>query len=446
MADEGRGQGNESKYPEGEEGLLEYPRLRQVEVFQAAHEGRQVLGLRDPQGYADGVVFVPQPVVAILQLCDGRHSLFDIQAEASRRLGSLLFRAQLLEILQVLDQALLLESPRFAAHQAEIVRAFCEASARPARLAGLSYPEDAAELREHLASFFEAAEGPREAPPSLEAPHLTGLVVPHIDYSRGGTCYAWGYRELAGALPVDNWVILGTVHAPIDQPFALTRKAFETPLGTLETDQELLDRLLARVGRRYLEDEIAHRGEHSIELQTVFLRHLLPPDRPVRILPILCGSLHRYVEEETSPAEAAELTDFLEDLRRTLAQSGGRTVVLASADLAHVGPQFDDPRPVTRWQLRDGEAADRRMLAPVEAGDAEGFFQAVALGGNPRRVCGLPPIYAMLRVLEGAKGRLLRYGQWPDPDGTVTFAALAMYAQGETPAATGETRVKEGRI
>ena len=35
------------------------------------------------------------------------------------------------------------------------------------------------------------------------------------------------------------------------------------------------------------------------------------------------------------------------------------------------------------------------------------------------------PIDALLRALPGGTGRLLRYGQWPDPQGTVTFASLA---------------------
>jgi len=38
-------------------------------------------------------------------------------------------------------------------------------------------------------------------------------------------------------------------------------------------------------------------------------------------------------------------------------------------------------------------------------------------------VCGLTPIYTVLRVLE-REGKLLKYGQAPDPNGTVTFASV----------------------
>jgi hypothetical protein len=66
----------------------------------------------------------------------------------------------------------------------------------------------------------------------------------------------------------------------------------------------------------------------------------------------------------------------------------------------------------------------------VEQGDAHAFFRAVAGEQDRRRICGLPPIYAALRLLPGARGRLLRYGQWPDPEGTVTFSAMALYGGG----------------
>jgi hypothetical protein len=387
--------------------------------------GRQVLCLRDPQFYCEGVVYLPAETASILGLFDGQHSLLDIQEAFVRRFGNLLFREQLLEVIQSLDEHYLLESPRFAAHRMAVEEEFRRAQARPACFAGRSYPAERDALRQQLDRYFRAAEGPRDMPPSPAAAGMRGLVVPHIDFARGGTCYAWGYREVEGAPPVDRWVILGTVHAPIARAFALTRKDFETPLGTVETDQEFLDRLLATVGSEYLEDEPAHRGEHAIEFQAVFLRHRLSQ---VRIVPILCGSHHQFVEERRSPAQDGEIEAFVAGLRDTLAALGGRSVILASADLSHVGPRFGDPRPITPGQLREVADADRQMLAAVEAGDGEALFHAVARDGDRRRICGLPPIYAMLRVLGGVRGRLLRYSQWPDPQGTVTFAAVALYA------------------
>jgi hypothetical protein len=62
----------------------------------------------------------------------------------------------------------------------------------------------------------------------------------------------------------------------------------------------------------------------------------------------------------------------------------------------------------------------------VEAGDPRAFFEAVARDGDRRRICGYSPIYATLRVLGRSRGRLHRYGQWPDPQGVVSFASLTL--------------------
>ncbi len=405
----------------------EYPCLRPIEAFPAEVGGRQVVCLRDPQQYSEAVIYVPGETASILGLFDGGHSLLDIQAAFARRFGSLLFREQLLEVIRSLDESLLLDSPRFAEHRRQVEAAFQAAATRPAALAGKSYPTESVALRETLDRFFQHTDGPGDCPPRAEAARLGALVLPHIDYGRGGPCYAWGYREAAGLPEVDRWLILGTVHAPIRRPFALSRKDFETPLGTVAIDHEFLDRLVAGGAGVYLEDEFAHRGEHSIELQAVFLRHVTPAEHSVRIVPILCGSMHRQITDRRSPAAEPEIEQFLTLLRDTTRSAGGRTVVLASADLAHIGPRFGDPHRITAGQLREAADADRQLLTAVEAGDAEEVFRLVARDGDRRRICGLAPIYSALRLVPASSGRLLRYAQWADPQGTVTFAAVALY-------------------
>jgi hypothetical protein len=49
---------------------------------------------------------------------------------------------------------------------------------------------------------------------------------------------------------------------------------------------------------------------------------------------------------------------------------------------------------------------------------------------DTRRVCGLGPIYTMLRVLPATKGAKLHYAQHVDPDegSIVSHASLAFYA------------------
>jgi hypothetical protein len=68
------------------------------------------------------------------------------------------------------------------------------------------------------------------------------------------------------------------------------------------------------------------------------------------------------------------------------------------------------------------------MLESVTALDHRGFFESAAKDGDRRRVCGLSPIYALLRTVSAGSGTLLKYAQWPDPQGTVTFASVVFSA------------------
>jgi AmmeMemoRadiSam system protein B len=148
-------------------------------------------------------------------------------------------------------------------------------------------------------------------------------------------------------------------------------------------------------------------------------------ERPFTILPVLASYLHEAIWHGT-PAEAdPRVPRFVDALRAALAASGRRVCLVAGVDLAHVGPRFGDPARNTRASLRAVETADRAMLRAVTAADPAGFFASVAEDGDRRRICGLSPIHAFLRVLEGVPGRLVRYAQWPDPDGAVTYCAAA---------------------
>jgi hypothetical protein len=89
-----------------------------------------------------------------------------------------------------------------------------------------------------------------------------------------------------------------------------------------------------------------------------------------------------------------------------------------------VGPRFGDPAPVSAADRERVEREDRLMLNAVVSGDARGFFESVARDGDRRRICGLSPIYAVLRVLGGRAGALRHYGQWPDPQGVVSYASV----------------------
>jgi AmmeMemoRadiSam system protein B len=387
------------------------------------HEGRRFVVLRDPAGYTASLLMLPPPLVEIVALFDGQRSLLDIQAELTRRHGEIVSRADIERLIATLDEHGFMDGARFAELRAAIDGAFLASPTRPAVHAGGAYSGDAPELRAAMDGFFALPAGPGPiAAPGGDG--VTAVVAPHIDYHRGGPAYAWAYRDVAERCDADLFVILGTCHAGMTHPFSLTGKDYETPFGPAAVDREFVDRLVARAQQECFAAEGAHRTEHSIEFQAVFLRYLYADRRDFTIVPILASFAHEALVHGRDVEHDPAVRRFLDALGETIATSGRRVALIAGADLAHMGPRFGDPAPIEATERERIEQEDRAMLDAVVAGDARGFFAAVAGDGDRRRICGLSPIYAVLRVLGGRPGVLRHYGQWPDPQGLVSYASV----------------------
>jgi MEMO1 family protein len=404
--------------------MIDTPRLRGIEAVPVEHEGEQYVALRDPAGYTPSVLMLAPALVEVVALFDGERSIVDVQGELMRRHGELVTREHLEKLVAALDEHGFLDSPTFSARRASIDQAFLSAPIRPATHAGGAYAGEPEALRAAMDAFFTSPDGPGPIGPSSGGPAVRGLVAPHIDFHRGGPAYAWAYRDLAERGEADLFVIFGTCHAGMADPFALTRKDFDTPLGAARVDREFVDALAARARQDCFASELAHRNEHSIEFQAVFLQYLYGGRRDVAVVPVLTSFVHEALARGRRPEDDRRVRAFLDALAETAAASGRTVAYIAGADLAHMGTRFGDPEPIGPAALETIGREDRAMLARVEAGDAEGFFESVRRDNDRRRICGLSPIYALLRALGGAPGTLRRYGQWPDPEGVVTFASV----------------------
>jgi hypothetical protein len=403
------------------------PRLRALEAFPVEQDGQRMIALRDPSGFTDEIVVLPPALLDLVSLFDGAHSIAEIRSILSDRHGAAPSAEQIADLVRGLDEHGLLDSARFAERRSAIEGAFRQSPSRPAAHAGGAYTGVAKTLTAQIDGFFRDPDGPgasREAERPGTGP-LRGLIAPHIDFHRGGPTYAWAYRELIERSDADLFVILGTCHAGMADPFAATLKAFETPLGPAPVDRDFFDALARRYGADLLASELAHRNEHSIEFQAVMLRHVLRERRPFTILPVLASYLHEAVWTRGDPERDRRVPRFVDALLETMAASSRRVCLIAGVDLAHVGPRFGDPAANTPESLDAVGVADRSMLEAIVAGDPTGFYASIAHDGDQRRICGLSPIYTFLRALPGVGGRLIQYRQWPDPQGAVTFCAAA---------------------
>jgi MEMO1 family protein len=368
---------------------------------------------------------VPVALLEVVSLFDGDHDLAEIQAAVMRQRGELIDSARINELAFALDQHGFLDTAAFAERRARIDGEFLALPRRPASHAGGAYPDDAGRLRAMMDGFFERPAGPGAIDGgAATSPRVTAVIAPHIDFHRGGPAYAWGYRDVAERCDADVFVIFGTCHAGMAHPFALTRKAYETPFGPAPVDRDFVESLAKRSGQDCFASELAHRHEHSIEFQAVFLRYLFGTRREIAVVPVLTSFVHEALVRGTRPEDDPRVAQFLDALSETAAASGRRIAFVAGADLAHVGPRFGDAEPVSAEELARIADEDRAMLDTVVAGDAGAFFDSAARDRDRRRVCGLSPIWTLLRANGGSAGTLRQYGQWPDPEAVVTFASV----------------------
>lgn len=413
-----------------------YPKLRQVDIIPTELSGQKVFALRDPLNLAGKILFFPYHAFFIISLFDGQHSITDIQVEFMRRFGELIYREKIYELIDQLEEHYLLESERFRNLEKQIITEFKMAPRRNMALVGEAYEKEAEVVQKMIASFFAPPAGPGIPQGTHQGKQLIGAIAPHIDFRRGGHCYAFAHKAIFESPPAELYVILGIAHAATKAPYILTRKDFETPWGVVETDRTFLSELEADLPFDPFEDEFVHKGEHSIELQLIFLKSLWPHHSSFKIAPILCGSFHEAVLEGKSPQEIEAVRRFLENLRRVVEKGKEKICVLASADLAHLGLRFGDAEPPNRFSLATLAEEDIGLLKFAERVDAEGFYRVIQREKDRRRICGLPAIYTLLYLLQNrpAQGELLKYDQSFDSatKSVVTFASLAFYALGRT--------------
>lgn len=414
---------------------LLHPELRPIEILPGGDDAESLWVLRDPEGFGRSIVLHDR-VALMAGLMNGRRTLSEIQSQFAKDTHVKTSLADVEELVRLLDDARLLNTPRFQEYRRQQIEAYLANPVRPASHAGGAYHNNPAAVRKQLDALFDLPRGPGpldRTRAAIDHP-VCGVLSPHIDPNRGGAAYAWAYHTIAQRTDADLFVIFGTAHQPTQELFSISRKDFATPLGTVRTNQPLIDRLAADlassvIGRRVdvFADELAHRTEHSIEFQALLLQHVLGPVQEFQIVPILVGSFYEFVRANQLPADSLEVQAFLAAVRSAVAGHAGRVCYLSGADFAHIGQQFGDPWRVTPHRLTALAKDDGELLTLACCGDTTGFFRHVARDNDRNRICGLAPIYTMLEVLGPTQGELLTYNQAAEPDGSacVSFASVA---------------------
>jgi AmmeMemoRadiSam system protein B len=116
-------------------------------------------------------------------------------------------------------------------------------------------------------------------------------------------------------------------------------------------------------------------------------------------VPLLIGSFQHFVAQDGHPSQDEEMMSFIETLIQQT--KGKRVLCVASVDLAHMGPAFDDEFEMDNDQRIALEESDESLMAAVMAGDGERFYREIAAVQDANKICGFSPLYLMLRYLNG---------------------------------------------
>ena len=252
-------------------------------------------------------------------------------------------------------------------------------------------------------------------------------MAPHIDLEAGKRVYSIAYQAITAAIP-ERIIILGVGHSMRREMFSLTSKAFETPLGTVETDHRVVAELSSLGSYITSSDDFPHRDEHSIEFQIIFLQHVLR-DVQFTVVPILCGSLVGSMDDYSRERYRSMGGDFL----RLIADiaGDGRTLVVAGVDFSHVGLKFGHDMPAS-FIINQSEAHDRRLLDSLCEIDADGFWAESRQINDRYNVCGFSALACLLEILPPTRGYLLDYEIFKEEatKSAVSFAAALFMDQG----------------
>lgn len=182
------------------------------------------------------------------------------------------------------------------------------------------YAGTAKELERQIEWCYKHELGPGAIPQvnSKGIREIVAIVVPHAGYYYSGPIAAHAYSKLAEDGIFDTAVILGPNHTGYGYPVSLwAGVSWNTPLGEVEINKELTQRLLGDVLKV---DETAHIHEHSVEVQLPWLQHLY---KKVKIIPI--SMLAQDIETARAVGKA-------------ISQAGDNLIIIASSDFTHYEP------------------------------------------------------------------------------------------------------------
>ncbi len=248
---------------------------------------------------------------------------------------------------------------------------------RKPAVAGQFYPGTGGALKDKIEECFIHELGPGSIPSEEgNSRELKGLVCPHAGYTYSGPVAAHSYNALVKDGIPESVIILGPSHQGMGAGVAIAEEEYETPLGTVEIDHEIINELTNDLIQI---DDVAHSREHSIEVQMPFLQYF---SDSLKAVPI-CFNKQDFKTAKKIGEKLREVTE------------GRDVVIIASTDFSH-------------YVLKENaEKKDKMAIEKILDNDPEGLFKTVQ--EKHISMCGYGPVVAMMIGSGGIEGELLKY-------------------------------------
>ncbi|KAI8890943.1 UPF0103-domain-containing protein [Backusella circina FSU 941] len=300
---------------------------------------------------------------------------------------------------------------------------------RHATHAGSWYTDNKSKLDKQLTTLMEAAS--QDMNTTLPLDNIRAIIAPHAGFSYSGPTAAYAY-SCVDITKVKRVFLLGPSHHVYIDGCALSQcDYYETPLGDLELDKQMLKEL-HDTGEFTWMSQHTDEDEHSIEMHLPFTYKLFSEKiNQVKVVPIMVGSI-RDSKERLFGELLSKYLDHQENL------------FIISSDFCHWGSRFQytyykpEDGPVTRMTStqtittpihKSIETLDKEAIEIIERLDIEAF-QAY-LRSTKNTICGRHPIAVLLYALEKIKkGRseCVKYAQSSEcktfRDSSVSYASI----------------------
>ncbi len=272
-------------------------------------------------------------------------------------------------------------------------------------VAGAFYPASANELRRDIEAYLDSV------PEIKPAGKILAAVAPHAGYTYSGGVAAYTHKALS-TVNIDTLVIIGHDAYGDDVAFTCPADYFQTPLGKVPVDREMMTKMHA-FHRGIKADRAIHARDHTVEIHLPFLQAL---GRQCKIMPILFGN------------PTAKNCQILANA--IISAAGDKTVfVLASADMSHY-PPYDLAYKVDKSTLEVLKSLDvEKLLRHLAVQEREASVPNLRTALCAKGGVGTAILFA--RALGADRAQILRYSnsgdvRGGDKRGVVGYSSVLM--------------------